>query len=77
MIRTRYYGPTNLQGTRIVANDGNGHRLTHHRDYSKEVYEDHRAAAVALASRLDWPSTDLSGGHWNGDYFWRIRECPE
>ena len=74
MIRTRYYGPTNFRGTRIVANDGDGHRLTLHRNYEVDPHEDHHAAAVALATRLEWPSTDLIGGWWKGDYFWRIRE---
>lgn len=50
-IRTRYTGPTNHRGTRIICTDGQNartdspHRITYDWDYELESAENHRRAA--------------------------------
>lgn len=52
-IRTRFKGPTNSRGARIIA-DCDARRITVSWDYSLSTIENHREAAAELAKRLDW-----------------------
>lgn len=71
-IRTRYYGPTNTQGARIVATDGKL-RITVYRHYADDAFCDHRRAAIALSKKRGW-NTDLIGGHYGPDtMYWLDR----
>lgn len=66
-IITKNLGPTNRAGARIKARTaehnpetGRPDAMTFSRDYSKNLPEDHAAAALALAHWLEW------GGEWIG-----------
>ena len=60
-IETRYLGPTDHRGSRIVASDSDGNRVTI--GYKSELDSDqnHKAAAVALCDKMGWKG-DLAGG---------------
>lgn len=58
-IQTRFLGPTNTRGARVVARADAG-RITVSWDYSQSIDENHRRAALALAERLGWK------GPWHG-----------
>lgn len=61
-ISTRYVGPTNYRGARVIATAGGGLRLTLSWDYALNQQRNHQAAARALADRLQWGW----GPHWAG-----------
>ena len=52
-IKTRYRGPTNHRGSRIIASAQAG-RLTVPWDYEHDVEENHRLAAIALCEKFAW-----------------------
>lgn len=58
-IKTKWLAPTNYRGSRIVASAEAG-KVTVQWDYSLNVDENHRAAAGALATKLQW------AGDWMG-----------
>lgn len=58
-ITTKYLGPTDKRGARIVASCEAGRIVVGWND-SLEQFPNHRAAALALAKRLGW------GGPWVG-----------
>lgn len=72
-ITTRYISPTNFRGTRIKASCAAG-SLTVGYNYALSGEENHRAAADALISKLDWTGRhygDFAGGVLKGgDYAW-------
>ena len=53
-ITTRYAGPTNTRGSRIIATTASGLRRTVRYDYALNSSENHCAAALALAESLGW-----------------------
>ena len=59
-ITTKYLGPTNQRGARIVARAFAG-KVTVPWDYSENVMANHAAAAKALAEKYQW-----TGGRWHG-----------
>ena len=61
-IQTKYLGPTNTKGSRIVASYAGGKVITSW-DYSKDVTENHLDAALALAEKLDWLRHTHSWAH--------------
>jgi hypothetical protein len=67
-IRTRYYGPTNTRGSRIVAKCYAG-SLSMPRDYSLDPDQDHARVAGLLASRLNWAGV-YHGGVFEDDFYW-------
>lgn len=70
-IETRYIGPTNHLGSRIIATTPSGHRLTHHWDYSLGIEANHYAAAKALKLALEAISAAPNyrvPGHTGGSY---------
>lgn len=70
-IETKFRGPTNCQGARVVARAQAG-RLVVSWDHGESVEENHRRAALRLAERYGWPSADMvGGGNAKGDgYVW-------
>ncbi len=78
-ILTRYLGPTDYRGSRIVATAEGGrnydtgrdtpHRLTIPYDYAAND-GGHRAAAYALRDRLGWTGEMVGGTLPNGDQAW-------
>lgn len=59
-IVTKFYGPTGHNGARIFAKAQAGRcRVSY--EYALDSFENHHAAAVALAKRFGW-STQLAGG---------------
>lgn len=62
-IETRYLGPTNHRGSRVVATTCNGHRLVGQYDASCNAYEAHRRVAMALAEKMAWWRQNIA---WHG-----------
>ena len=65
-IETRYVGPTNHRGSRVIATTPGGHKLTHHWAYELGIDANHHAAAEALRAKLDWPSIKAGGSTAKG-----------
>lgn len=68
-ISTKYYGPTNTRGARIVATDLDGNRASI--PYPPELSGDdcHAAAAAALCRKMNWTGKLISGGTPHGVVF--------
>jgi hypothetical protein len=60
-IVTKYFGPSNVKGSRIKATAKSG-SITLHRDHSLNIEDDHAKAAKALADKFGW-----RGGWFMGD----------
>ena len=58
-IETKYLGPTNFRGSRIVATTANGQRLVMSADHSSR--DPHIDAAVALAVKMGWHGQLVQG----------------
>lgn len=67
-IRTRYHGPTNNRGSRIVAKCEAG-SLSMPFDYSLNHEGNHAKAARLFVERLGWSGMFL-GGEFAHDYYW-------
>lgn len=61
-IITKYHGPTNSRGSRIIARAEGVPALTMSYDYSLNPDQLHEKAARALADRQGWKGTLVSGG---------------
>jgi hypothetical protein len=60
-ITTKYVGPTNHKPARVIASDLDGNRATVSVDSDLGDFPHdnaHRAAAVALCTRMHWPGAD-------------------
>lgn len=55
-ITTRFLGPTYFKGSRVVAKAAAG-RIIVDWDHRLNPEENHKAAAIALAKRLEWRGT--------------------
>lgn len=64
-IETRFLGPTNHRGARIVAKCQAG-RIVIPYSYEHSCEECHRGAAMALASKLGWSGSLIGGGSADG-----------
>jgi hypothetical protein len=60
-IKTSYRGPTNSRGSRIIASDGDGNKITIHYDHSLNIDELHRKAARALCDKMKWKGQLVMG----------------
>jgi hypothetical protein len=69
-ITTRYVGPGNVRGARIIATDGDN-RISIPYDYSGNTDQVHRKAALALCHKLKWSGCDtlISGGLKTGNVY--------
>lgn len=63
-IETKFLGPTNFRGARVVASAGPGRRLI--LDWSHEKNVGDTLAAEALARKLGWDGTWIGGGSPSG-----------
>lgn len=70
-IETRYLGPTNHCGSRIVATTPSGHRLIHDWDYNLSIEANHYIAARILQSKLDWEYI-VAGGSTKAGFVWLV-----
>ena len=61
-IETKYVGPSNVKGSRIIATDCGDHRLIMSYDCAWSNEENHMNAAKQLCERLHWTGS-LWGGH--------------
>lgn len=68
-IRTRYYGPTNTRGAKIIATDGDHNSLT--LSYPYGASDPHELAAYLLMQKMGW-SNRLVGGGFKNDYYWTM-----
>ena len=68
-IRTRYLGPTNYRGSRVVAECDAG-RITVSWDYEGSVHDNHARACAALLKKLGWSQSMTGGGFMDGAMFW-------
>lgn len=68
-IVTRYKGPTNYRGARIIADDGDGNRLTISYPYELSGEAVHRKAAEALRDKMGWAGELIGGGTRTGYAF--------
>lgn len=66
-ISTKYHGPGNVRGARVSAMCDAG-KVTLSWDHSKNVEQNHSAAALALCEKLQWDVV-LQGGGIKGSGF--------
>ena len=66
-IETRFLGPTNTKGSRIIATTCNGHRLVQSADHASRC--PHQDAAEALRDREEWTSNLIKAGTKSGYVF--------
>lgn len=59
-IATRYLGPTNTRGSRVKAHCEAG-SLTVGWDHALNPFQNHQAAALALAAKLKWGRLYVGG----------------
>lgn len=60
-ITTKFLGPTDFRGSRVKATASAG-SATVSWDHSKDIEDNHRAAAEELCRRLDWSYKTLACG---------------
>lgn len=71
-ISTHYVGPTNSRGARIIADDGDGNRVTVSYPYELSGAAVHAKAALALVRKMGWAKLGnklISGGTKQGYVF--------
>jgi hypothetical protein len=69
-IRTRYVPCTNTKPSRIVAQDGDGHRVSVSYDDALTSDDAHRLAAQKLMDKMQWNHHDLHAGGYGHDNYW-------
>ena len=68
-ITTKYVGPTNSRGSRIIADDGDRNRVTIPYPYQLSGEAVHREAAIALCKKMGWAGTIYGGATAHGYVF--------
>jgi hypothetical protein len=69
-IRTRYHGPTNSRGSRIIAKcDGGSIAMPY--NHALNLDANHATAAQMLLDRMNW-SGIYYGGSFENDYYWVV-----
>ena len=68
-ITTRYAGPTDSRGSRAIVRSSSGHRLTVSWDDTLDSFENHAAAAMKLAAKLEWFGNWTPGATESGYVF--------
>lgn len=66
-IITRYIGPTNYKGARIVADAGMKRRVII--SFPHDARDPHQVAALALCKKFGWKGTLVQGGMERGSAF--------
>ena len=67
-IKTTYHGPTNFKGSRIIARDGDGNRITIGYPYELSGDAVHEKAARALMLKMNWTGKLYTGWLEKGTY---------
>jgi len=72
-IITKYLGPTNQRGSRIKASQsasyfGRPKSITIGWDYALSTEQNHRAAAMAFAAKMDWTGNWACGDNGSAGY---------
>lgn len=68
-ILTKYVGPSNVKGSRIIASDSDGNRVIMSYPYELSGEDAHRKAAQTLCDKMGWTGELVGGGLKNG-YAW-------
>jgi hypothetical protein len=69
-ITTKYVGPSNVKGSRIIATaSGNKTRAIVSYDNALNSEDAHKQAVLALAGKLEWHG-ELIGGHTKDGLVW-------
>jgi len=68
-IKTKYKGPTDTRGSRIIASDEDGNRVTISYPYELSGEAVHRKAAEALCAKMGWKGHLVGGSLKNGYVF--------
>ena len=68
-IETRYVGPGNVRGARIIAKDLDNNRVTISYDHSKSGEDGHALAAQALCKKMGWTGDMVAGATKRGYVF--------
>lgn len=80
-IQTRYLGPTDFRGSRVVADAGDrASRIVLDWDDRLNPEQNHAAAAVALTEKMGWVGeyySPLVGGAFPDRYVWVFQPKPE
>ncbi len=74
-IRTRYHGPTNSRGSRIIAKCGAG-SVTMPYNHALNLDGNHAAAARLMLERMGWTGI-YNGGQFEHDYYWVVPSAWE
>jgi len=68
-IKTKYLGPTNHRGSRVKAVTSYGETsVTMSWNHALDSFDNHKAAALALISKLDWGGERYYAGGSNTGY---------
>ena len=79
-LRTRYHGPTNFKGSRIIVTHTlKDRRYTYHWNYALDVSENHAAAAQEYLDKFHDHSDQIDGPGlcFDDDYFWAWKHGEE
>lgn len=68
-IRTRYIGPSNIRGSRYIATDDEGNRVSLHAQPELDSDDNHKKAAYALRDKMKWTG-EMIAGEFKHDYYW-------
>lgn len=68
-IITRYKGPTDTKGSRIIASDEDGNRISISYPYELSGETVHQKAAQALCQKMGWTGELVGGSLKNGYCF--------
>ena len=68
-ITTKYHGPTNSRGSRIIATDEDGNRISIGYPHGLTGIDCHAKAAVALCRKMNWGGKLLGAGIKGGYVF--------
>ena len=68
-IKTKYKGPTDTRGSRIIASDEDGNKVTISYPYELSGEDVHRKAAEALCTKMGWHGQLVGGSLKNGYVF--------
>lgn len=73
-IRTRFAGPTNHRGSRIIGDAGDAaSRVTLEWDHALNSDANHAACALAVVTKMGWDTdqhTAITGGGYGDSTYW-------
>jgi hypothetical protein len=68
-ITVKYHGPSNIRGSRIIASDLDGNRVTLSYDCALSAEDNQRLAAQALCQKMGWDGTLAHGSIKGAEVF--------